>query len=409
MKKILVLFLSIFAISIFADTNYLNIVDAKLSPYIGAENILSLNEGIKIGEKRYFPIAREKRWLPVMERALEMAFVWNPLCYAEMVLQHEFFGHGYRIRDLGFKYAFVSSYKISAPPPYGHGGGVTSYKVSDSYTAFQDMAVSIAGTEGNMVMANRIKMKWLKNQKIDPQKAALYMLSYNDLFLYISSLDGGNDAGHDINDYLNVLNFIYWPNGITIDELKRKSAISVLDPFTYLSIWSEFHYIFSGRKTKIPMIKLFDFKFLPSFRLGLAPYGPEYYFENFIIRKNSPIYLYYRWGSFNNNKYWGMGVEYLNIFQNEKNEVGFRFDIFYQPRIYYKSGQYSINDVFVGYSEADLKKMVAGLHGSVFIEHKLKKNSKAYLELGYKTKGFLAGEALRNSFNVRFGLSTILF
>ena len=48
-----------------------------MSPYIGAENIISLNEGLKIGEKRYNPI-EEKKMATYFGKSVRNEFFLGP-------------------------------------------------------------------------------------------------------------------------------------------------------------------------------------------------------------------------------------------------------------------------------------------------------------------------------------------
>ncbi len=130
-------------------------------------------------------------------------------------------------------------------------------------------------------------MKWLSSGKIDPRQTLLYLLCEQDLTLYISSLkskDIRTLAGHDINSYVETLNYTYTNHFLKRGRLRSLSWINFADPFTFYSIYAWFHYLSSGKETKIPMIASI---YLPSLRLGLTPFGPEVFLENFFSWKKA--------------------------------------------------------------------------------------------------------------------------
>ncbi len=59
-----------------------------------------------------------------------MVLIWYPLSEFEVTLQHEVFGHGYRIRDIGSNIVKVQGYEFDPPFPYGDGGELLIMKLS---------------------------------------------------------------------------------------------------------------------------------------------------------------------------------------------------------------------------------------------------------------------------------------
>ncbi|NGX33492.1 MAG: hypothetical protein K1060chlam4_01562, partial [Candidatus Anoxychlamydiales bacterium] len=313
--------------------------DIDFSPYSGAQNLLTLHESLEKAFSYVIPYKQEKKVIYAILRILELGFVWGPLSRAEMVVQHEVFGHGYRIRDIGSSRAKVKGYQIDMPPPYGGGGGGTKYSFNSDLTSFQEIAISLAGVEASAILANRLKMKWMESLKLDARKASLYLQSHLDLTNYVLSMEDSflfADTGHDIKSYIYWLNNTYYEDEITCSDLKEAVLVNFLDPMMYYSIGSFFYYIFTGKDIKIPMIDIKGVKFLPNLRLGLAPYGSECFLENFLSYKNRAIYSYVRVGNHNNNTFWGVGIEYPKLYEFNLNTIGFRADLFHQPKIYSK-------------------------------------------------------------------------
>jgi len=388
--------------------------DIDFSPYSGAQNILTLHESLeKVFDKVIFH-KQEKKAIYGILRILELGFIWSPLARAEMVVQHEVFGHGYRIRDIGSNRVKVEGYQIDMPPPYGQGGGVTRYSFNTDLTSFQEIAISIAGVEASTILANRLKMKWMESLILDTKKASLYLQSYLDLTNYILSMEDSflfPDTGHDIKSYIYWLNNTYYEDELKSSDLKEAVIVNFLDPMIYYSIGSFFYYIFTGKDIKIPMIDIKGVKFLPNFRLGLAPYGPEYFLENFFSYKNRAIYSYLRAGNYNNNTFWGIGLEYPKLYEFNLNTIGFRFDLFHQPKIYSKEAMTIFDRVQVGYTSEELNHMIYGMAANIIYDRRFSKKSNIsiFTEIGYKTEGFIPGFSLEKGPIFRLGIGLCSF
>ncbi|NGX62818.1 MAG: hypothetical protein KR126chlam6_00218 [Candidatus Anoxychlamydiales bacterium] len=392
----------------YLPTYYLE-ADIDFSPYIGAENLLTFHESIEKFLNWSLPIKPEMKFLYVSARLLEMFLFWQPLSELELVVQHEVFGHGYRIRDIGSSRVKVRKYKIDLPQPYGKGGGATNYNFNSDLTSFQVTAISSAGVEATAILANRIKMKWALSLRVDPKKSILYFQAQHDLTNYVLSMDNSiffADTGHDIEGYLIWLNNTYTDDNLTKSDLKIASLINFVDPTTYYTIGAFFYYIFTGKDISFPMIKIKDVRFLPNLRLGLTPFGPEYYLENFMSYKNRAIYSYFRAGKHNNNTYFGLGFEYPNLYKFNLNTLGFRADIFYQPKIFSKSALFIFDNVQVGYSETDLNKMRFGISSYLIYDRKFSKKHEIsfFSEVGYKSNGYVAGFSLKKGLIFRLGI-----
>ncbi|MBN2479868.1 MAG: hypothetical protein JXA94_06540, partial [Parachlamydiales bacterium] len=410
MKKIFYFLVFLVSFCLHAKESYYILIEPKFSGFSGSEDILTFHQGLEEARNKLLKIPKEKRVLYAFARFSELFLIWAPLSETEIVIQHEVFGHGYRIRDFGSHFAKVKKYKINTPSPYGSGGGATYYTFGENYTSFQETATSIAGVEATATLANRLKMKWLQSLRLDPLKAFLYLQAQQDLTSYIYTLNDSpifSNEGHDIESFLFWLNNTYYNDLLKKQTLKKSALISLVDPYTYYSILSVFYYIFSGKDFKIPMINFKNIKYLPSLRLGLAPFGLEYYLENFFSYENRAIYSYLKIGKHNNKVFWGMGFDFPQIYKTKKTALGFRLDSFLQPKIYYKSAMFTFENVQIGYDEKDLKKFTFGSSLLLTLEQKLSKKFSFYTQAGYKTKGFIQSFPLREDivFRVGFGLN----
>jgi hypothetical protein len=334
---------------------------------------------------------------------------WLPLNYLAVVVEHEVFGHGYRIRDINRGRAKVEGYQFNVPPPYGPGGAATSYAVSAKFTVTEESAVAMAGVESTAILSWLTKLKWLESGKIDPRQTALYLLGQYDLTLYIGSLKALNDHevdGHDIKAYVDSVNHNYTADRLTGRALRSLSWMNLGDAFTYYSVYAWFHYISSGKETSIPMIPVFGYGYLPGIRLGLTPFGPEYFVENFFVKKNQPIYFYAKGGRHAKNNYYGLGMYAPKIWMIGHWAFGLRFDGWWQPKLLLQQGSQNFLEIDLDekpdpnnplYSFSQQHAMRLGTAGSVLTSFRITGRSGLEMELGYKTRGFLPGYSLWNS------------
>lgn len=403
------LFFPLFAscpIQQFHDATYKLGYDLNFSPYAGGEDVLFAHriieraEGYVIGKTKncYEKTATARFW-----RLTELYLGWLPVNYLATVAQHELFGHGYRIRDINHGRAKVHGYSFGTPPPYGDGGAATSYSISNRLTTTQETAISMAGVESTAILAIITKMKWLEAQRIDPRQSVLYLLSQHDLNLYIGSLNTTDDdlEGHDIHMYIKTLNYTYTNTSISKGRLRSLSWINLADPFTFYSIFSWFHYVSSGEETKIPMIPIYAYQYLPNIRLGLTPFGPEIFIENYLLQEEKPIYFYLKAGDHSRNFYWGLGCYAPKVWQWGKWVLGFRLDGWRQPRLLFQPGNVPFLEIDFNekpnpanplYPDSEQHKMALGWGGSFIFGYQ--NRSGFELELGLKSQGFLPGYSL---------------
>lgn len=383
--------------------------DINFSPYAGGENVLFATRftervaeklyGTKIG---YTKQASHRFW-----RVAELYFVWLPLNYLGIIAQHEVFGHGYRIRDVSRGRAKVGGYDVGTPPPYGYGGASTSYSIGDNLTTTEDVAISMAGIEATAILAQLTKLKWMSSGRIDPRQTVLYLLGQYDLPLYIDTLKVKNDEdldGHDLHAYVKSLNYTYTSSFINSGRLRSLSWINLADPFTYYSIYAWLRYVSSGKETQIPMIPVWKMGYLPTLRLGLSPFGPEVFIENYLLDQKKPIYFYLKGGNHAENRYAGLGFYAPKIWNIYQWHVGFRFDAWRQPKLLLSQGSVPFEEIDFDetpdkedpiYSYSEQHAMRAGVAGSMIIAFGARQGFE--MELGYKSQGFLPGYALRAS------------
>jgi hypothetical protein len=394
----------------FHDATYKLGWDIDFSPYAGGEDVLFATrcaeriEGYFLGKT---PVCYSKQATSRFWRATELYMGWLPANYLATVVQHEIFGHGYRIRDIGRSRAKVEGYSFNAPPPYGGGGAATSYDVGPDLTTTEETSIAMAGVESTAILALLTKFKWLEAHRIDPRQTVLYLLCQHDLNLYIGSLDilePEDEEGHDIKMYIRSLNATYTSNFISSGRLRSLSWINLADPFTFYAIYAWLHYVDSGKETRIPMIPIYGYGYLPNLRLGLTPFGPELFIENYLLKGNSPIYFYIKGGSHSQNRYGGLGFYVPRMWNIKRWLIGCRFDLWRQPMLLLEPAAIPFAEINFSqnpnksnplYSYSEQHNMTLGWGGSLLFGYQGRNGFEA--ELGFKSRGFLPGYALRSS------------
>lgn len=355
--------------------------DLNMSPYAGANNLLFVTEIAEL----YQPFSECTSWTTRIARLSELILFYLPVNYFASIVQHEVFGHGYRIRNIHHGIVTVAGYNFSFPPPYGPGDASTHFYLDPNKITTTDLTcISIAGFEAQSILANVTKCKWLEEGSIDARETILYLVSQFGINLYASG--DNEDFGHDLVGYLYPLNMTYTDAFLTEDRIRALSWMNLIDPFAYFSAFSWFCYLTSGTKTSIPMISIGDFGYLFGARLGLTPFGPEYYLDQYLLQENRPIYFYLKAGVHAKNSYLGAGAYVPHFFQKNNWTLGFRLDVWRQPKL-----------LLFGmppYSSGKQHHMHFGIAPSVICAYQKNRFLGLKAEIGYKTPGYLPGYSL---------------
>ena len=385
--------------------------DLDLSPFSGGEDLLFAHRCVERIEGWFISkssLANSCSAPARFWRLSELVFAWLPLNYLAAVVQHEVFGHGYRIRDVS-PAASVTGYGFDAPPPYGDGGAFTRYETTSKFTTTKEASVAMGGVEATAILALLTKYKWLEAQMLDPRQAVLYLLGEYDLPLYIGTIKAVSKQGraiaqgHDLIGYVQAVNLTYTDGRLHTSTLRSVSWINLADPFTYYSVFAWFYYIYSGKETSIPMIPLGICRYLPSVRLGLTPFGPEYFLENFLMWQKKPLYFYFKAGWNGGNTYVGTGFYADKLCTWNRFSFGARVDLWRQPKLLLHQGNIPFLQIDFKdkpnhqnplYPLSQQHAMHLGVGLSAIFSWRLSPQSGLETELGYKTSGFVPGESL---------------
>lgn len=361
---------------------------------VGAENLISTHRlYMKLDDAFLccFDFPESNRWIGVPGRLCKTILLDFPLCDLIMVMQHEFFGHGARLRDFGIS----AKYRIDPPFPFGDGGGATFFPTVDgnALRPQQRQGIIIGGIEATEVLGRRLVEKSIACREWDHREALLYLLTYHDQTGYILSLEELDDgtSGHDIKSYVQAINKLYDKKALSCNKLRNMAYINYLDPMTYLSFRSLTRYWWDAEKSQcIPMIPCGPVEFLPGLRLTLAPYGPEYGLHTYLAFCDTVATAYLRYGETAGQKTHALGFQANNLWKCGKIGIGARIDLWNQPHMTRK--------------HLSAKTQLGALIGTRLI-YRFCEGWSLFAEVGGKTRGFVVGEPLDGNIYLRTGVA----
>lgn len=367
---------------------YQVIVDRDLSPYSGASMMISTYNFCKYLDDAYIPNNNNKydslRWVTRVV-TLGGAYVINGYL---MVTQHEIFGHGYRAREFDFSYI---GYQI------GYYTGATYFYTDDydNLNIYKQNALNAAGIEANTILSQQIRMPWFKNQNIDYRDGLSYAINQLEQlrYTYITSASDVND-GNDINSYINGINR-YYSNASVLSNAKMRSIVlcNLLDPALLYSLYGLGAYLFNNTKTvPLYMLDVTGYKYLPTVRAILAPWGLEFQLQNFIVTPQQKlIQAHIRAGSNSNITSTGLDISINPIWKYKNLLIGNQLSVWRQPN--------------GGAANATVAHTQYGIAEFVNIEYKLHTKVSLIADIGYKTSGFMQGYWLNSGAIIRLGLA----
>jgi hypothetical protein len=392
-------------------TEYKFIYDKHQSEFFGSENLRTIHFGIYRFQDSCIPhkFNDEKTFVKKVSGGLyrfSKTFLLDfQIDYLIGLSQHELFGHGARYREFGY---IKSSYQINMPFPFGSGGGFArSGELKKGYriTTSESISTSLSGNEGNLVLSNDLSTQILISGNIHYRQALLYLITQNNQlgYIWITKLKNKDPifSSNDIESYLFTLNnFYYFKSNklINIEKLADQSLISILHPIQLLSVYTIlYNYGWKGESgnSNIPMIRFGEIKYLPAFNYHLTPFGPEYHFINYLKSKQKLFIADFHKGDETHNEFYGLGISAHNILTGNGFNVNVHLNGWNQPELEleYYGGRDNSNKS--GYSvKAEVN----------FLPIKNNTKSGLYLLAGYKTKGYVMGEALDEAFILRFGI-----
>lgn len=364
-------------------------IDRYFSPEVGSDLIISVLRGYQFLDDKLTPgnLTDNNSYIR-LGRVAKFLLLEGSLVGIGEVAQHEMFGHGFRAREFHLKNLH---YHIT---PWS---GSTSFKAEEfqSLSCHEKAAVNTGGIEANSILAKELRNRWLHSRKLDSREAHFYVATSLDQTFYVLDTKFYKDKtfldGHDINEYINNLNQWHQRTVLTAHQLRRKILLDFLDPYLFYSLYSIGLYLIDGNQSfEYPMIPLGEYEYLPSIRMILAPYGPEYQLNNLIRKNENIIQVGLRYGNTGDRHSFGLTMEATDLLTSDLLFIGGKIDLWHQPKMF------SLNSGSGGRYGAALS-----LVARYFITSKIAVKGQA----GYKTTGYIPGEALKHSPIFRIGLT----
>ena len=375
----------------------------------GAESIASLHFYLASLEDNFLGTT----WVPentvtgkmtgLAGRSLKFALLDLPVDFFSMVFMHEWYGHGARYRELGLR---GIDYGYAWPPPYGDGGGWASYSsYPGEYSTQERLGIWIGGIESEHVLNRHLRQRWMVSGSMHYRESWLYFWSLQNILHYIEDALDLVEGQQRFNDpqayihYLNADNGFHAISGYpySLDDLKKVSNLNALDPFFWLSIYNNLvGYLWGGQPSgNVPSLKLGNTNYLPTFHVGLTPFGVETYLENYLLLDEVLYLLYFRWGDASYYDNWGgVGALVSYPFAKSTFSADVKLDLWRQPPL--KFG-----------GDEDLRGKNTGAAFSLRSYFKIPDTRypmKIVIEVGFKSVGFLEGYPLDKAPILMFGL-----
>ena len=367
--------------------------DRYFSSTFGSSLMISINRGYQLLDDTLIPSTEGDTSLAMMAgRFGNLLFIQGTVVGLQTITQHEVFGHGFRAREF---HVPVISYRVT---PWS---GRTTFDANkyNQLSQSEKMAFVTGGMEANSILAKEVRSGWLESQTIDSREAHLYLFSSFDQTEYILDTKRKGDktfsSGHDVMNYINGINQWYQKPVLTPHKLRQRAIIDFLDPYLFYSFYSLGQYVVEGNHTwEYPMISIGEYRYLPLMRTALAPYGSEYQLINLIKSPEYVIQATLRYGNTGGRHSSGLGIEVANLFTSDLLRLDGKADLWNQPKL------------FVQNAAAAKSKMGGAL--SVIGRYRVVDKIDLVGQAGYKTTGFMQGEALKHSPILRVGFAAYL-
>ncbi len=357
--------------------NYKIIVDKNMDMYSGASLLTSTYKAVtsiedKVGDKIVEKTPKLNPFVRLSKIALNV-----PLGLYLTTWQHEYFGHGLRIREFG------GDPKVTVNAPFF--GGYTEFDTKELPDVARDptkrLVVTTAGLEANLVLANTLQEEMLV-KGYTPYEAILYILNKGHSSFYIYKTPNPSNrelfekaafSGHDIAKYLYKLNQKYnGDSNVKYEHLVAGAVFQILDP-TIVKIMTHDIKKYLGGKEKFHLPK-----FMVGTDLYLMPIGPEYSIDFFLRKENRLFKLKFGYGFGGDKQFYriGAGVDNLNLTKK------------------------TFIDVYLeGWKQENMGGLI-----KLGLERKISDNFSLVSDIGYKTEGFSLGRRFDKGGFCNFGI-----
>jgi len=387
------------------DRDYVAVFDRYMTPAAGTLDLFTVQRVASAFEDRWLMPSRFDESTTV-KRALGIGYRFGkwfgldlPQDHFLMVVGHEVFGHGARLREIG---AGQISYSFDAPIPYGGGGAVTSFRGVADATRADALAVDSGGIEAQNVLADHIVRDALSTGAIDYRASWLYLESRLDGLRYIRSVSPRSSPGHDVRSFLLDFNEDCDPPTcapLDAATLKRRAWLMLGDPMLAYAgyAWAASYMVRGRTSAAVPMIPLtHDVQYLPALRFEMTPYGTAVTTEHDIVRRGRLTRLSIGFGDTGAGRAWDVGAVAVDVLRHSRVRGDIAASIWSQPELD---------------SPPNAQVFMLGALAAATLRLPLAPDAAApartsvLVQAGYKSDGFVRGERLHAGPILRVGLA----
>jgi hypothetical protein len=328
-----------------------------------------------------------------------MWFDW-PQEHLLMVVNHEVFGHGARLRE---RFNGPIGYRIDAPPPYGEGGGSTSFVFDREPTYPELLAVHAGGMEADGIAAALVAHQAFSSGRLRPRDALRYLEFELDTLGYVWSTDSaGEDPGHDVADFLDTYDDLAATLGsspLTLPMLRREALAGLANPALAYAVISVVRYLATGAEdAPVPTLSIGGVRYLPMMRYRLTPYGREWSLVNELGGRMRPTTIDLRVGRGPQTTSWSVGVMQQSVASWGGWSVDAAAHVWSQPRMFGADEQVPLADSQPG-------ALVRGrIERRIFPGSSTGEQATLVFDIGIKSDGFVPGDPLEGGVVLRGGL-----
>ena len=399
-KIIITIFLLLITILGKAQSRYNIIYEKQLGQNFAGENINAMFHLFDYADSLFIPkkiIKTENNFAKVINPLFRFSklFLTNYLITDfAMTMNHERFGHGYRMLEVG---GSIDEVVYNMPPPFNNEFSYISLNYPSNFTKQQEIMINLSGSETNLIATDIMRKNILLDESFNYNYGLAYLYGSNDMPGYTAFI---TDPNADPNRYRNNINDLYGGEPLTHNKMKAYSFIAIFtDPMNFYALKSVFYdYIIKGRhSSRVGMIKLTKrLKYLPRFRFEYTPYGPELVYQNYFKLDSKLMQFSFSHSDAALPNSWRFSANIWNLKSSDHLSFNLSGQIWNQPNI-----EFYQHDKLIA-SE--------GLGGQFIstVNYDISKDQNLYgftLQAGYKSTGYAIGEQLNKGLIIRGGLT----
>ena len=311
-----------------------------------------------------------------------------------MTMNHERFGHGYRILESDGGIAGIT---YNPPPPFSSLFSFIEQTYPANFTVQQELMFRLGGSETNLVFSDVMRKNILLDERFSHNFSLAYLYASNDMPGYTAFVTA---LASDPIQYRQTINALYGGNTLTRSKMRVYSFLALLtDPLNFHAIKAVFYeYLIKGKhSSRVGMIKLSEsLNYLPRFRFEYTPYGPELVYQNYFKVDDKLIQVVFGHSDRALPYAWRFTANAWNLAMGKDLSIHLSAQVWEQPSI-----EFFVNEE---------KNIAEGVGGQLVatVNYDISRKEHLYgltLQAGYKSTGYALGERLNEGLILRGGLS----